>query len=315
MKAMVIHHYGSPDVLQYAEMPQPTIKPDQLLVKIQASSVNPVDWKIRKGMLKFLTRNKFPMVLGFDLCGEVLEVGENVTQFQQGDTIYAQLNGAIGGAYAEYAAVPENLACYKPHNMTDEEAATVPLAGLTALQGLRDCGGIQPGYKVLINGASGGVGTFAVQLAKAMEAEVTGVCSTANLELVRALGADRVIDYTQQDFTQENVRYDIIFDVVANQSFLNCKNRLKSPGVYVTTLPTPGNLFQTALTSIFPGKSAKFILVKPNGQDLAYLKQLIESERVKTTIAATYPLNEIPAAHARSETGHVTGKIAIAVAQ
>jgi NADPH:quinone reductase-like Zn-dependent oxidoreductase len=279
MKAVVIRQYGSADVLQYEDVAPPKIKPDQLLVKVHATCVNPVDWKTRKGMLKILTGNKFPMILGYDLAGEVVEVGSNVTRFRIGDQIYATLSPLSGGAYAEFAAVPERFAALKPTNMSYAEAASVPMVGLTALQALRDQGKIQPGQAVLINGASGGVGIFAVQIAKVLGAEVTGVCSTKNLDLVKSLGADaqgqaatrlRVIDYTQQDFTQDTVQYDIIFDAVGKRSFSDCKKVLKPSGVYVTTLPTPENLLQRVLTTFIPGKKAKFVFESPNAQDLVY---------------------------------------------
>lgn len=178
MKAAIINRYGSPDVLQYAEVVKPAIKSDRILIEVHASSVNPVDWKIREGMLKVLTGNNFPLILGFDVAGEVVAVGEKVTNFKPGDAIYAYLNSIPGGAYAEYVAASAQVVCLKPNNMTYEQAAVVPLAATTALQALRDSGNIKQGQKVLINGASGGVGTFAVQIAKAWETEVTGVCST-----------------------------------------------------------------------------------------------------------------------------------------
>jgi 2-desacetyl-2-hydroxyethyl bacteriochlorophyllide A dehydrogenase len=292
----------------------PSIQRNQLLVKVYASSVNPVDWKIRAGQLQFLTGYKFPLILGFDVAGEVIEVGESVTRFQPGDKIYAYLDSLPGGAYAEYAVVSERVACQKPDTMSYEQAAAVPLAATTALQALRDLGQILPGHRVLINGASGGVGSFAVQIAKAFKAEVTAVCSTANVELVQSLGADRIIDYTVQDFTKETRVYDIILDAVAKQSFSACKNILTPNGVYVTTLPDPDSVVQSVLTFLLPGKKAKLIVAQPNGQDLAYLKELIEVGKMRSIIERTYPLSELAAAHAVSEQGHVVGKIAIAVA-
>jgi len=313
MKAVIINSYGSPEVLQYQDAQQPQIKRDQLLIKVHASSVNPIDWKIRKGMLRLLTGNSFPMILGFDVSGEVVAVGESVTQFQPGDLIYARLDQLIGGAYAEYAAVAAKVAAPKPKNLTHEEAAAVPLAALTALQALRDEAGLQPGYKVLINGSSGGVGTFAVQIAKAMAAEVTAVCSRKNIELVKSLGADRTIDYTQQDFTQNTALYDIVFDVVGNRSFAQCKDVLTQKGVYVTTQPLPASYLESLLTLPWPGKKAKVILLKPSAQDLADLKELIEADKVRCVIDRTYPLAETATAHAYSETEHAVGKIVITV--
>lgn len=310
MKAVIIRGYGATDVLQYEELEQPQIEPNQLLVRVYASSVNPIDWKTRKGMLSLLTGNRFPMILGFDVAGEVVAVGSQVTRFQVGDAIYGSTKFP-GGAYAEFAAIPENFAALKPTNLSYEEAATVPLAAMTALQSLRDLGHILPRQKVLINGAAGGVGMFAVQIAKALEAEVTGVCSTRNLEFVKSLGADRVIDYTQQDFTAEKIQYDIIFDVVAKRSLADCKKVLKPNGVFVSTLPNPDVLIQGFFSMFLPGQKAKLIMEKPNAQDLVYLKELIETGKVRTVIDRTYPLQELAAAHGYSESERAVGKIAI----
>jgi NADPH:quinone reductase-like Zn-dependent oxidoreductase len=254
------------------------------------------------------------MVLGFDVSGEVVAVGESVTRFQTGDKVYAYLDSLPGGAYAEYAAVSEQVACFKPDNMSYEQAAAVPLAAITALQSLRDLGQILPGHKVLINGASGGVGSFGVQIAKAFKAEVTAVCSTQNVELVKSLGGDRVIDYTVQDLTKDTSFYDIIFDAVGKESFSGCQNILKPNGVYVTTLPDPDSLVQSFLTFLLPGKKSKLIVAQSNGQDLAYLKELIEGGKIRSVIDRTYSLEELAAAHAESEQGHVVGKLVIAVA-
>lgn len=312
MKAVVIRRYGSAEVLHLEEVEQPKIKPDQLLVKVHASSVNPIDWKTRKGMLSILTGNKFPLILGFDVAGEVVEVGSQVTRFKVGDAIYGSTSFP-GGAYAEFAAISENLATPKPNNLSYAEAATIPLAALTALQALRDLGNIKSGQRVLINGASGGVGIFAVQIAKALGAEVTGVCSSDNLNLVKSLNADLVIDYTHQDFTEGNVQYDIIFDAVAKRAFSNCRKVLKPNGVYISTLPTPEVIVQGFLTMFLPGQKVKFVLEQPNSQDLIYLKELIETGKMRTVIDRTYPLEELAAAHEYSEGERTVGKIAIAL--
>lgn len=310
MKAVVIRRYGSAEVLQCEELEQPKIKPEQLLIRVHASSVNPIDWKIRQGMLSLLTGNNFPMFLGFDVAGEVVEVGSQVTRFKVGDAIYGSTSFP-GGAYAEFAAIPENFAAPKPTNMSYEEAATVPLAALTALQALRDLGNIKLGQTVLVNGASGGVGVFAVQIAKALGAEVTGVCSTRNLDLVKSLNADMVIDYTQQDFTEGNVQYDIIFDAVAKRAFSNCRKVLKPDGIFISTLPTPEVMLQGFLTTFLPGQKVKFVLERPNSKDLVYLKDLIEAGKMRTVIERTYPLQELAEAHQYSEGERAVGKIAI----
>lgn len=310
MKAAIINRYGSPEVFEYTEVEKPQFKSDQMLVRVYASSVNPIDWKIRSGMLKILTGNKFPLILGFDVSGEVLEVGDRVSKFKRGDEIYVRLDGLPGGAYAEYAAVSEKIAAAKPTNISHEEAASVPLAGMTALQALRDEGNLKPGQKVLINGASGGVGIFGVQIAKILGAEVTAVCGSSNVELVKSLGADFAIDYKQQDFTKDTTKYDIVFDVVGNSSLSACKNVLQPNGIYVTTQPYPGNYLQSFLSGLTPGQKYKVILLKSNSSDLAYLKQQIEAG-MRTIIDRTYPLSEIAAAHTYSEVGHAIGKIVI----
>jgi 2-desacetyl-2-hydroxyethyl bacteriochlorophyllide A dehydrogenase len=313
MKAVVINQYGSAEVLKYQEIPKPEIKSDQMLVKVYATSINPIDWKTRKGMLKMIIGSKFPLVLGYDISGEVVEVGSEVTQFRQGDRIYACLDTATSGSYAEYAAVSSQVACLKPQNITHEQAAAIPLAAQTALQALRDQGQIQPGNRVLINGASGGVGTFAVQLAKVLGAQVTAVCSGKNAELVKSFGSDAIIDYTNQDFTKDSVKYDIIFDAVANRSFWECQNILQPNGVYITTLPSLANLAATLITQIIPGKKAKLIFLKSNSKDLAYLKELIEANKLRPIIARTYPLSQIAEAHTESEKGRVVGKLVITI--
>ncbi|WP_414548928.1 NAD(P)-dependent alcohol dehydrogenase [Anabaena sp. CCY 0017] len=314
MKAVVIRRYGSAEVLQYEEVAQPQIKPNQLLVKVHASSVNPIDWKTRQGMLSLLSGNNFPLILGFDLAGEVVAVGSQVRSFQIGDAVYGSTSFP-GGAYAEFAAVPENLIASKPTNLTYEEAATVPLAALTALQALRDQGNIKSGQTVLINGASGGVGMFAVQIAKALGTEVIGVCSTRNLEFVKFLGADRVIDYTQEDFTENSRQYDIIFDAVGKRSLSNCKRVLTPNGIYISTLPTPEVLVQSVLTAFLPGQKAKFVIERPNTEDLVYLKELIEAGKLGTVIDRSFPLAELAAAHNYSQSERTVGKIAIVVFQ
>jgi 2-desacetyl-2-hydroxyethyl bacteriochlorophyllide A dehydrogenase len=314
MKAVVIHKYGSADVLRYEEVEAPTIKPDELLVKVHAAAVNPVDWKIRKGMLKIISGNKFPMILGFDLAGKVLEVGSQVTGFQVGDEIYGSL-GVPGGAYAEIAAVPQKVAAVKSTFISFEEAAALPVAALTALQSLRDKANIQRSQSVLINGASGGVGIFAVQIAKALGAEVTGVCSSKNLDFVKSLGADSLIDYTQQDFTKISEQYDIVFDAVGKQTFDNCKKVLKSNGIYVTTLPNLQNMISIGLTSLFGSQKAKFILAQPNTADLLYLNELIEAGKLRVVIDCTYPLQELAAAHIYSQSERAKGKIVIRIGE
>jgi 2-desacetyl-2-hydroxyethyl bacteriochlorophyllide A dehydrogenase len=311
MKAVVFDRYGSVEVLQYRELEKPTIQPDQLLVRVRASSINPVDWKIRQGQLQLLSGFNFPRIVGSDISGVVVEIGRDVTKFQPGDEVYTFLNPMTGGACAEYAAVPESTAAIKPQNITHAEAATVPIAGLTALQALRDLGEIKAGKKVLINGASGGVGTFAVQIAKTMNAEVTGVCSAKNRDFVNNLGADFVLDYAEVDFTKQIEKYDIILDAVTTKTFSECEKVLQPEGVYISTLPSFDNLAPMFLSLFVPGKKAKIIVANANNRDLGILRELIESGKLEPIVDRTYSLQEVAAAHAYSETGRAVGKIAI----
>lgn len=313
MKAVVFDRYGGVEVLQYREVEKPTIKPDQLLVRVRASSVNPVDWKIRQGHLQLLSGFNFPRIVGSDISGVVEEMGRDVTQFQPGDEVYTSLNPLTGGACAAYAAVTESVASIKPQNITHTEAAAVPIAGLTALQALRDLGEIQAGKKVLINGASGGVGIFAVQIAKAMNAEVTGVCSSKNRDFVNNLGADIVLDYARIDFTHQTQKYDIILDAVGNKTFAECENVLQTEGAYISTLPSFDNLVPMFLSLFMSGKKAKLIVANANNSDLGILRKLIESGKVDPIVDRTYSLEEVAAAHTYSETGRAIGKIAISI--
>lgn len=313
MKAAIVNRYGPADVLQYQDIQKPTIQPDQLLVQVQGSSVNPVDWKIREGHLQLLSGYQFPRVMGSDLSGIVVKVGSQVTQFRPGDEIYTFLNPLKGGAYAEYAAVSAVYAAKKPKNLSHTQAAVVPIAGLTALQSLIDLGNLKPRQKVLINGASGGVGTFAVQIAKALNAEVTGVCSAKNQELVRRLGADAIIDYTQTDFTQQPTQYDLILDAVGSRSFADCQKVLQPEGVYISTLPSLEIFGPLLLHSFLPGKKAKLIVAQPRSRDLDALRALIEADKIQPIVDRTYPLEAVAAAQIYSESGRVAGKIAIAL--
>lgn len=316
MKAAVIYSYGAPAVLQVSEIARPSIKPDQVLVKVFASSINPIEWKMRQGMLKLLTGNRFPITLGFDVSGEVIEIGQQVTRFKPGDLIYACMDQLTGGAYAEYAAVAETAAALKPKNMRHEEAAAIPLAGMTALQALRDEGGFKAGQNVLINGASGGVGTYAVQLAKVLGAStIVGVCSSKNASLVKRLGADLVIDYTKQDFTKDSVKYDVVFDVVGDRSLLECRSVLQPKGIYVTTQPYPGNYLKSAFSVLWPGQRYKVVLLKSKASDLDYLKAQIEAGNVRSVIDKTYSLEQIAKAHTFAEKQRTVGKSVVAISE
>ena len=319
MKAIVYEKYGPPsEVLQLKEVEKPTPKDNEVLVKIYAASINDGDKSIIRGkpfiarLYSGLLKPKHT-IPGGDIAGQVEAVGRNVKQFQPGDEIFGDIGACGFGAFAEYASVPENALTMKPVNMTYEEAAAVPQYALVALQGLRDKGQIQPGQKVLINGASGGVGTFAVQIAKSYGAEVTGVCSTGNLDMVRSIGADHVIDYTQEDFTQNGQRYDLILDIVANRSISDYMRALSPKGSYVSVAFNPSSLFLGPLISMTGSKKVGSMLHKPNVKDLVYMKELIEAGKVVPVIDRRYPLSEIAEAFRYFEEGHPTGKVVITV--
>jgi len=316
MKAIVYTKYGPPDVLHLKEIEKPTPKEDEVLVKVQAASVNYSDWAFVRGK-PFLVRlmgvgllKPKITILGADIAGQVEAVGRNVKQFQPGDEVYGDLAGCGWGGFAEYVSVPENALALKPANMTFEEAAAVPQAAVVALQGLRDKGQIQPGQKVLINGASGGNGTFAVQIAKSFGAEVTGVCSTRNLDMVRSIGADQVIDYTQEDFTKSGQQYDLIFDIAAYRSILDYKRALSPRGIYVLAGGSIARMLQASMTG---GKKMTNFSAKPNQKDLIFIKELLEAGKVVPFIDRRYPLSEVADAVRYYGEGHPQGKVVITV--
>lgn len=318
MKTIVYTKYGPPDVLELKEVKKPEPEDDELLIKVYATTVTPMDWRFRNGktlIARFMTGLFKPKddyhILGVEFSGEVEKTGKDVTRFKQGDKVYG--GGPPAGAHAEYVGMPEGKAGIKPSNMTYEEAAAVPFGACVALRFLRDYGHIQSGQKVLINGASGGVGTFAVQLAKYFGADVTGVCSTRNLELVQSLGADEVVDYTREDFTRNGQAYDIIFDTVGKRSFSQCKNSLNQNGIYLSTVATIPLVLQMVWTSKIGSKRAIFTMSPYNTKDLIFLKEAIEAGKIRTVIDRIYPLGEIAEAHRYAEKGHARGKAVITI--
>ena len=317
MKAIVRTQYGSPDVLQLKEVEKPTPNDGEILVKIHAASANPLDWHRMRGapflvrLDEGLRKPRNPR-LGADIAGRVEAVGNNVTQFQPGDEVF----GVCAGGFAEYASVPESKLALKPANSSFEEAAAAPVAAFTALQGLRDKGQIQPGQKVLVNGASGGVGTFAVQIAKSFGTEVTGVCSTRNLDMVRSIGADHVIDYTQDDFTKNGQSYDLILDAAAYRSVSDYRRALSPKGVYVLIGGSVARLFQVLLLGPWfsmTGNKMGFLMARMNKKDLVFLKVLLEAGKVVPVIDRRYPLSEVADALRYLEEGHARGKVIITV--
>jgi len=319
MKAIVYHEYGSPDVLEFTEVEKPAPQDDEVLIKIHAASVNAYDWHFLTADIFLirlmgggLLKPKYTR-LGADIAGRVEAVGKNVRQFQPGDEVF----GMGRGGFAEYACAPENTLVLKPSNLSFEEAAAVPMAAVTALQGLRDTGQIQPGQKVLINGASGGVGTFAVQIAKSFGAEVTAVCSTRNLDQARSLGAGHVIDYTKEDFTQSGQLYDLIFAANGYHSLSAYKRVLTPQGIYVMAGGSMAQIFQAMLLGSWMsetgGKKMGGVSAKRDQKDLAFLKELAEAGKVVPVIDRRYPLSETAEAIRYLEQGHARGKVVITV--
>jgi NADPH:quinone reductase-like Zn-dependent oxidoreductase len=320
MKAVVYTQYGPPEVLKFKDVEKPIPKDNQVLVKIKAASVNAADWHLMRAD-PFLARLAIGLfkpkykILGADIAGTVEAVGRTIKQFKPGAEVFGDLSAYGWGAFAEYACVPEEALVMKPSNLSFEEAAAVPLAALTALHALRDFGRLQPGQKVLINGASGGVGTFAVQIAKAFAAEVTGVCSAGNMEMVRTLGADHVLDYTKEDFTRNGNRYDLILAANGYHPIGDYKRALNPKGTYVMTGGTGPQmleaLFYGPWISLTGSQKMGNILSKPNQKDLVFLKELIEAGKIKPAIDRRFPLSHVAEAIQYLEEGHARGKVVV----
>src|SRR5215207_6261471 len=325
MKAIVQDKYGSPDVLELKDIDKPEIADDEVMVRVRAASVNPADWAIMSG-LPYIARPVYGLrkpktaVRGTDVAGTVEAVGTGVTRMQSGEEVFGWCSG-LGGAFAEYASVSEDSLALKPANLSFEQAAAVPMAGLVALQALRDHGGVRAGQKVLINGASGGIGTFAVQIAKALGAEVTGVCSTRNVDMVRSIGADHVIDYTREDFTQKDQRYDFVLDNVANHSLPDLRRALTPTGTLVPNgggfdnhwFASGGRVISAHVLNRFVSHRLRPFLVSPKLEDLVVLKELIEAGKMTPVIDRTYPLSETVQAIGHVAEGHARGKVVITV--
>ncbi len=325
MKAIVYTQYGSPDVLEFKEVAKPTPKDDEVLVKVYAVSANAADLhllradpfliRLSSGLLK--PKNQ---ILGSDIAGRIEAVGKNVKEFKPGDDVFGDISANGWGGFAEYACAREDAFTLKPANLSFEKAAAVPMAAFTALQGIRYAGQIHPGQKVLIHGASGGVGTFAVQLAKAFGAEVTAVCSTRNLEMARSIGSDHVIDYTKEDFARNGKQYDLILATNGDRSISDYRRALSPTGIYVHTGGSVAQMsqamFQGSLISMTGSqKMGSMGVTKPNKKDLVTMKELLESGKVKPVIDRCYPLAETAEAIRYLEAGHAQGKVVITVTQ
>jgi len=321
MKAIVYEKYGSPDVLELKEVEKPAPKDNEVLVKVHAASVNDWDWGLLRGK-PFMNRLFFGLLkpkiktIGCDIAGRVEAIGKNVKQFPPGDEVFGDISGCGFGGFAEYVCARENALVLKPASMTFEEAAAVPQAAVLALQGLRDKGQIQPGQKVLINGAGGGAGTFAVQIAKSFGVEVTGVDSTSKLDIMRSVSTDHVIDYTKEDFTKSGQRYDLILDMAAYHSIFDYKRALSPKGIYVMVGGSTALMFRVMFLgpwiSMTGSKKMGILMHKPN-KDLAFMKELLEAGKVVPVIDRRYPLSEVAEALRYFGEGHARGKVVITV--
>jgi NADPH:quinone reductase-like Zn-dependent oxidoreductase len=321
MKAITYHRYGSPEVLEFQEVDEPVLRDDEVLVRVRAASANPRDWHFMRGLpafmrLQFGLRRPRHSGLGSDIAGQVEAVGANVTRFRPGDEVYADV---VTGGFAELAAVPEAYLAPKPANLSFEQAAAVPLAALTALQGLRDHGRVQPGQEVLVIGAAGGVGTFAVQLAKWLGAEVTGVCGTGKAELVRSLGADHVVDYTKGDVTRSGRRYDLVLQLAGTASPSDLRRLLTPTGTLLLSsgesdgrlIGPVDRILKALLLAPFVRQRLVPFVARRSGDDLRVVKELIEAGTVTPVVDRTYPLSDVPEAIRYLEQGHARGKVVI----
>lgn len=320
MKAIVRKIYGSPDVLQLGDVPEPTVGDGGVLVRLHAASANAGDWHLLRGtplpfrLVAGLIKPKYK-IIGNDIAGTVEAVGRNVTQFKPGDEVFGEVSRCGFGAYAEYVAASENALALKPANLSFDEAASIPTSGCTALQGLRK-GNIKSGQNVLIHGAAGGVGTFAVQIAKALGAEVTGVCSTKNAEMIRSIGADHVLDYTRVDFANSGQKFDLILAVNGDRSIWDYRRKLTPNGRYVMTGGSNRQLLDALLLGPLlstGGQKLGNLLARPNQSDLLVLKDLVEAGKVRPVIERCYRLSEVPEAIRHLETGHASGKLVVSI--
>jgi NADPH:quinone reductase-like Zn-dependent oxidoreductase len=311
MKAAVTEAFGGIDRVVVRDVPKPAPGPGEVLVRVRAASMNPLDCKLREGQLRFIWRLRPPFVLGVDLAGEVEAVGPGVTRLRPGDAVFGELPRP--GAHAEYAVAGEDHLLPRPGRLSFEEAAAIPAAAMSALQALRDEARLRAGERVLVNGAGGGIGTFAVQIAKAWGARVTAVASAGKQELLRELGVDECLDYAKADFARRDGAFDVIFDVVPNRSFPGCRRALAPGGTYVTALPGPGPFLWRALTALplFGGRRCRALMLRPKRSDLEELARLAEAGKLRPVVGEVFALDAIREAHVRMQSGHARGKIVV----
>jgi len=311
MKAAVAEEFGGIDRVVVRDVPKPAPGPGEVLVRVRAASMNPLDCKLREGKFRLVFRVRPPFVLGFDVAGEVEGVGPGVTRLRPGDAVFGELPRP--GAHAEYVVAGEDHLLPKPGRLSFEEAAAIPAAAMSALQALRDEARLRAGQHLLVNGAGGGIGTFAVQIAKAWGGRVTAVASARNQDLLREIGADESLDYAKDDFARREAVFDAILDVVPNRSFPECRRALAPGGTYVTTLPGPGPFLWRALTALplFGGRRCRALMLRPKRSDLEELARLAEAGSLRPVVGEVFPLDAIREAHARMESGHARGKIVV----
>jgi NADPH:quinone reductase-like Zn-dependent oxidoreductase len=313
MKAAIFHQYGKTDVLEIADIPKPSISPDEILVRVHAAAINPKDTFIRKGRFQRLTGNRFPKQTGFDFAGEIAELGANIRDFKLGDAVFGMFDGWQASTCAEYIKAKPHEFALKPQSASFEESAALPLVALTALQALRDDARLQAGAKLCINGASGGVGTMALQIAKILGAHVTALASTSNHTFLKELGADECLDYKDVDILKTEKRFDAFFDVFGNTRFGKVKPILSENGVWISTVIQPHVFRSVFFSRFFSRKKAKLVVVKSRREDFAQIAEWVDEGKLKPIIHAVYPLEQIREAHAQQESKHTRGKVVVKI--
>lgn len=313
MKAATIRKWGDPGVFQLEDIDEPIPQPNQIKIKVFASGINPVDWKHRYGTHRLILGSSFPIVLGYDVCGEVVEIGNEVSSFKPGDIVFGDLDVKYGGGLAQYAIGSEQSFALKPENTSNEEAGAVSLAALTALQALRNKGRLTAGQTVIVNGASGGVGHLAIQIAKILGAKVIAVSSEKSKSFVESFKPDRYIDYTKEDILKSGIKADIFFDVAGNQSFLKTIHLLTKGGVYVSTLPRVKILIHKLTQPFTSNKKVKTLLRKHNAEDMKLLSEWMKTRKLNVSVDQVFPLDKVREAHTAAEAGKISGKIVVSI--
>ena len=315
MKAVITKEYGSVDVLKIVDVEKPIINDDEILVEVKSASINPLDWRIRTGEMKIMTGKIPPRILGSDYSGIVVEIGKNISSCKKGDEVFGMIDiiKKKEGTYAEFLKVRENDICLKPDNLNFEEAASLPLVALTTYKALVDIANVKKNSTVLINGCTGGVGSAAVQIAKALELNTTGICSTQNVGFAKEIGCDDVVDYKKDNVLEKDISYDVIFDTVGNLKFSESKKILKAGGIYVTTAATVSAMILSPVANMFRSKKLKIVIVAPDSNALSIIRDMAENKKVKAHIFKTFSIEQIKEAHEMSQKGGFRGKLALKI--